>query len=516
MGFPAAVGRRHVTNAVVPYVVVLAAAVVLVAVPGPPRALLVGTALALAAAAVAGVLSSWRAQGGAGGADLGVLEATAEGNLTAAEGADLGRGPVGATLRRLSTRLQTAFIDIRNTSSTLTVTSGALGSAAQEMVEAAHLSDEQSDSVATATQQLAGTMQEVSQATSDVSSSVESVAAALEELNASFGEVAQNCQRASRIASEATSTVNLSTSVMGDLSRTTADIGNVLDVIQDIAARTNLLALNATIEATRAGDAGRGFAVVASEVKELSKQTAGATDQIAGQIEAMRSSTARAVESATAIRETITEVDGISQMIAAAVEEQLAAAREISHGIANVSRDSHSVAANVDSASQGLTRIADAVAGVHQNAARTSSGAAQTRMHARELARLATNLESILGHYRTRPPRFDIGATKLGHNAWRDSLSQLLTGAGKMDLAQLNSHTTCGFGKWYFGAEGQRMSDVPAFAAVGRHHERIHAVGRRLVEAHNEGRRQEAEQLLADLDRIKDELFDALDELYRS
>ncbi|MGB6911201.1 MAG: methyl-accepting chemotaxis protein, partial [Pseudolabrys sp.] len=78
---------------------------------------------------------------------------------------------------------------------------------------------------------------------------------------------------------------------MARLADTVQHIGEVVNLIRNIAGQTNLLALNATIEAARADEAGRGFAVVASEVKSLAVQTAKATEQIAMQIEAVQSST---------------------------------------------------------------------------------------------------------------------------------------------------------------------------------------------------------------------------------
>ncbi len=107
-------------------------------------------------------------------------------------------------------------------------------------------------------------------------------------------------------------------------------IGDVVELINNIAGQTNLLALNATIEAARAGEAGRGFAVVASEVKALAEQTAKATGEIGQQINGIQSATQDSVNAIKEISGTIERLSEISSAIAAAVEEQGAATQEIS------------------------------------------------------------------------------------------------------------------------------------------------------------------------------------------
>ena len=106
------------------------------------------------------------------------------------------------------------------------------------------------------------------------------------------------------------------------LSTAVQRIGEVVKLIDDIAAQTNLLALNATIEAARAGEAGKGFGVVASEVKALANQIAKATEDIRAQIGAIRTQTDLAVEAIRQICENVVEVHGISSAIAAAVQNR--------------------------------------------------------------------------------------------------------------------------------------------------------------------------------------------------
>ncbi len=79
-----------------------------------------------------------------------------------------------------------------------------------------------------------------------------------------------------------------SVAIKEQLTRSVRDIGEVSELIREIAAKTNLLALNATIEAARAGVAGRGFAVVATEVKSLAERTEAATQEISERIEEVR------------------------------------------------------------------------------------------------------------------------------------------------------------------------------------------------------------------------------------
>ena len=152
---------------------------------------------------------------------------------------------------------------------------------------------------------------------------------ATEELTASISEIAQQVTRSAEIAGKAAEEARRTNAVVEGLASGTQKIGEVVTLIQSIASQTNLLALNATIEAARAGEHGRGFAVVASEVKALANQTAKATEEISDADQSIQNATGEAVSAIQAIGGTIAEIDEISSEIAAAVDQQGAATREI-------------------------------------------------------------------------------------------------------------------------------------------------------------------------------------------
>jgi methyl-accepting chemotaxis protein len=201
-------------------------------------------------------------------------------------------------------------------------------------------------------------------ASEEASASVGTVAAATEELASSVTEIGRQVTHSSDVADAAVTKAGQTTEMVGSLAAAGEKIGDVLRLIGAIASQTNLLALNATIEAARAGDAGRGFAVVASEVKALASQTAKATEEIAGQVAAIQSSTGECVAAIGSIGDTIREISAIATTIAAAVEEQGSATREIARSVQQVAAGTSEVAVNVAGASQAADQsrvLADTV-----------------------------------------------------------------------------------------------------------------------------------------------------------
>ncbi|MHC2688381.1 methyl-accepting chemotaxis protein [Bradyrhizobium liaoningense] len=220
----------------------------------------------------------------------------------------------------------------------------------------------------------------VASAAEETSVNVQTVSAGTEQLSSSIQEISRQVVTSAEIAKKAVDEAGATDATVQSLADSASRISVVVDLIQTIASQTNLLALNATIEAARAGEAGRGFAVVASEVKSLASQTAKATDEIRTQIASMQEVTTSAVGAIQGIGRIIGEINDVTTTIAAAVEEQGAATREIARniqhaaggtsevssnivGVSTASAEAGAAAGDVLSASDALRREADMLRG---------------------------------------------------------------------------------------------------------------------------------------------------------
>ncbi len=322
----------------------------------------------------------------------------AEGNATTAEVRGSFAG-IAKAVNGMCENLCDVIGRLKANSGHLANASTELSATASQMSSTADATTSQSSAVAAAAEEMSLNMNNMSSTTQQVTGNVTTVATAVDELTTSIGEIARTAEQAASVAKKAAQLTQSSNERIGELGTAAEEIGKVIEVIQDIAEQTNLLALNATIEAARAGEAGKGFAVVATEVKELARQTAGATDDIRNRIQRIQGSTGGVVQSIAEIADVIRQVNDASTTIASAVEEQNILTRDIAGNVNQTTEAVTSVAAGVGESATACDEVARNIAGVDSATKQTAQGAEQLRAVGDELSQLAVQLQDVVGTF---------------------------------------------------------------------------------------------------------------------
>ena len=309
-------------------------------------------------------------------------------------------GALALSLNQMAGNLRTMISEIGNGVNSVDDSSSQLAALSDQMSSGAETTAAKSGQVAASAEEMSVNQSTVAAAMEQASVNINMVAAATEEMNVTITEISQNSTRAKGITSQAVDQSQQASVRVDELGRAADEINKVTEAITEISEQTNLLALNATIEAARAGEAGKGFAVVANEIKDLAKQTAGATLEIKNKIEGIQQATGITVKEINAIAKVIADVDQIVATIAAAVEEQTATTQEIAENVAQASSGITEVNENIAQTSTVAGEIAVDIADVNNSANEMSGASSQVKENATDLSSIAGSLQQMVAKFK--------------------------------------------------------------------------------------------------------------------
>jgi len=330
------------------------------------------------------------------------IEKIAEGDLQNTLKVETGDeiGNMVDKLSNMTRQLNQIIREISQTSDELTGSSQHLGDSADNFSLKAEDTFNRTINVAAAAEQMSVNMTSVSAATEEASINISLVSTATDEMTSTIRDIVSSTEKAQEITMAAVREAGSASERVDELGRAAIEIGKVTEAITEISEQTNLLALNATIEAARAGEAGKGFAVVANEIKELARQTAGATGEIKDRIGSIQESTEATVSQIQQITQVISEVNTIVSSIVTAVEEQSATTGEISTNINQASLGIQEVTENVAQASTVSGDVAQDIVEVSQSAETISMGSGDVKQSAVNLSKMAQKLKEIVDHFK--------------------------------------------------------------------------------------------------------------------
>lgn len=409
-------------------------------------------------------------------------------------------GPVGEQMARVVATLNDRLVEMQ-TSVSRAVEEGARPLIASDsLADATRLLDDETNQLAALSEELSASVTEVATSAEQAADGAETALEQVTRGMARIGEALDGMVQSGAAVEELHGHVK-------DLAASVDPIRDVLTLIRGIADQTNLLALNAAIEAARAGAQGRGFAVVADEVQRLAERTNDAVRDVQGRVDTLQDGADRVGASMHEIGQRMAEWRQLSAEGQTALEHMQEA---VEQGMRPISEIAHAA----DEQAQAVTQSAEST----EHISRTTHA---IRDNAAELAVMVADLQATLRHLRERNAglRLDVRAGDLlelakgDHVIWVQRLHGMLLGRETLRPEDVQDHTICRLGRWYYGPDGQKLAANPAFRAVEEPHRRLHQTAAQAVEAWNAGRPDEAHALVQKVVALSQDILPLLTEL---
>jgi len=434
-------------------------------------------------------------------------------------------GQVTADFSRLLDKIKEVFRQLFTTTSHLTSNANFMNDVTNSSVAKLNLS-------MNALQELSHQLEEVGKSLQQADLGVEQIAAAsqmvadktqnMQESYITLTEVARSgkdslSQVVQSINNLKASSINTLENAR-ELETISQDIGAISSTIMAVSDQTNLLALNAAIESARAGEHGRGFSVVAEEVRKLAEETAQYARQISNLIANVQSQITgfvQQIESMAGIidegnRTTLSVVEKLEEIVRH-VEMVEKSVYDISSAIEEQSASSQEISAVVDSVTEVSSNLLAALRDTMQHIQEQVANFSELTRIAGETNQISDSLRSIIQQYRL-PDEAILTQVKDDHRSFVRKYEFIVKQKLYFDPDQVVDHHSCRLGKWYAGITDAQIKQIFAEAAE-EPHQQIHSLARQAVILNNEGRHEEAQQIIDKMYENSAKIIAAIDKI---
>jgi methyl-accepting chemotaxis protein len=317
----------------------------------------------------------------------GVLASMAENNFTVRMTGDY-KGDyqtIKNSVNALGESLCHVILQVSEAVSATASASNQISSSTEEMAAGAHEQTQQAEEVAGAVEEMSKTIVETTKNATFASEIAKTSGENARQGGRVVIETMEGMKRIAEVVKQSAATVQ-------ELGKSSDQIGEIIQVIDDIADQTNLLALNAAIEAARAGEQGRGFAVVADEVRKLAERTTKATKEIAQMIKQIQKDTAGAVHSMTTGTEEVEKGRALAEQSSMSLKEIIDGSERVVDAVTQVAAASEEQA----TASEQISKNIEAISSV---TAQSAAGTQEIARAAEDLNRLTTTLQDLVAQF---------------------------------------------------------------------------------------------------------------------